>query len=151
MIGPCTWDSQKSPAVLCTCPCLHPCTSLSRSLLPRSSWRLHPQICTSVLQSSSQQKIYLWNSVMYELCLFFSLKLKPLCAVAFLMCFGTSLHTKFRIIRAINSAICTKFVHQNTLFPLQIGKVDIKYLHACNSAAQTCPLLCKSYLIASHE
>ncbi len=67
VIGPCTWDSQKSPAVLCTCPCLHPCTSLSRSLLPRSSWRLRPQTCTSVPQSSSQQKIYLWNSVMYEL------------------------------------------------------------------------------------
>lgn len=76
VIGLCTWDSRRSPAVLCTCLFLHPCTSLSRSLWPRSSWRLRPQTCTSVLQSSSLQKIYLWNSVMYDLCWFFLIKTK---------------------------------------------------------------------------
>lgn len=151
MIGLCIWGSRRSPGVLCTCLCLHPCTSLSRSLLPRSSWRLRPQTCTSVPQSSSQQKIYLWNSVMYDLCWLFSLKQRCLCAVDFLMCFGASLHTRFCIIRVINSAICTKFLHQNTLRPLGLLRYPSSIYMPANSAAQTCSLLCTSYPIASHE
>ncbi len=125
MIGPCTWDSQKSPAVLCTCPCLHPCTSLSRSLLPRSSWRLRPQTCTSVPQSSSQQKIYLWNSVMYEL-LVSLIKTKATVCSCFPHPFTLSFVLSEQLSRQSALNLFTK-----TPCCLQIAKVSIKYLHSC--------------------